>query len=287
MKKYILYTLSLFAATCIVSCDSDDDVANEELVVTPHKVTVGFTNTDTQDVVLEDGGVASVEIVLSEALPFDGELVFEATSSDGSIETIAADDSVITEVSIPQSVTVPAGTTTVTADFSFVNDNIDDFSEVYTLKIKDFVTQGSSIETYLVGENLTKEVNVVDELPRVVTVADGDVAFRLDFPLALDADFGLFYTDRVIDNDLLVGSGVTFANPEEFTWASSTDEGRFSLFVQEFNGAFPLDYTLTITFPDGSEEVYTRTITENGFVLLVDKVINSDGTITYTLAQTN
>ncbi len=285
MKKYIYYTLSLMLAACVVSCDSDDDtVANEELLVVPDQVTIGFANVDSQMTVLEDGGVANLEVVLSQALPYSGELVFEATSSDGSIETVGADDAVINEVVIPQSVVIPAGTTSVAVDFSFVNDNICDPSEIYTLRIRDFVMDAVDVNSYVVGGDVEATVNVVDELPRVVTVADGDVTFSLSFDASLDVDFGLFFTDQVFDLALLVDAGATFANPETLTWPAGSADGRYSVNMQEFGNSYPFDYDLTITFPDGSEQVYSCFITENSFELLIDRVTDG-GNVTYTFTQ--
>ena len=125
MKNIKYLALLLFSITLLVSCGQDDvdSVTNPGTLNPTSEINIGFTDDNDGQLVLEsaDDNATTFTISLStNPLPVATEITLGASSSDGTLEG----------TSFPETVTIPAGETSVDVIVSFSDDGVPEGTDV-------------------------------------------------------------------------------------------------------------------------------------------------------------
>jgi hypothetical protein len=253
MKNIKYLALLLFSITLLISCGQDDvdSVTNPGIFTPTSEVNIGFTDANLDLVVYEndtDPAAAPITFTIgtgSNPLDIPMTLTLGVSSSDGSPEA----------VSYPETVTIPAGENSVEIQIDFSDDGVTEgfIPEIYTFEILDVDFGGSDLY-YLAPGELTRNISVIDSDPDVLT-STGPVEITITWSdSSIDLDVLLVTGDQDLNGTVLDSSlGVT--TTESVTLPSS-EEGVFSLFMNEFYLNYPTEYDISFTFPDGTVKTF-------------------------------
>ncbi|MAD30606.1 MAG: hypothetical protein CMC00_06235 [Flavobacteriaceae bacterium] len=250
--KNIKYLALLFSLTLLISCGQDDadSVTNPGEYTPTSEVNVGFTDTNIDQMVLENDPTADAltYTIGTNINPLDVDitLTLGITSSDGSPDG----------ASYPQTVIIPAGESSVDVQLSFSDDGVAEgfAEEIYTFEILD-VDFGSSDVYYLTQGELTRNITVIDSEPDF-TAPPGAVEISVTWSnAAKDLDVFLITGDQDSGGVLIDDSqGVTTT---EQVVLPADQEGVFSLFMYEWSSDYPVEFNVSFTFPGGLVETFT------------------------------
>lgn len=274
--KNLKYIICLFTLTLFFSCGEDDvdSITNDGVFTETQHIFVGFTDTNTNAVVQENGGTVTYTVSMNEAINSDATVILQMESSDDSVEA-----------TFESNVTIPAGQTSTDITVTFNDDgNEDDGLEVYTLTIVD-VQYTSTNTVYMTLNNAatSRSVDVLDLFETTV----GDVTITFTWTNS-SRDMDLFLVEGFQDlSGTIIDSSTGTTTTEIVIFPSTAPENAdFSVFTQEwpaFSGG-PVDYTITLDFPDGQQRVYDGTITQNSWILGLNK-ITIGSTVAYSISQ--
>lgn len=267
-----IYKISFLVALCsfvFSACNSDDDT--NSVVI---ESTVNFSSNSTQNSFLE-GDSTMVNIMLSTELPFDVQVTIDATSSDGSIAELEYDNIII----------IPSGETSASVNVIFNDDRLNDPPETYTISISNIrPIDGDFPDStrILIGDytyNFVVESN--ENGPTVLTTTRGDADIVLTWGSGSDMDLILYEGNQNTANQ--IDSSTSTSPMETVILPSGSVDGEYSVWVSKwplFSGSE--DITVTLTFPSVSPVIYTGTITDDGFFLLITKS-TSGADVTYNI----
>ena len=139
--KNFKYLSIVLALTLFIACGEDDvdSITNDGTFTETSEISIGFSDTNDGMLLLEAGG--TVDFTLSHSgfsLNSDVVVTLEMSSSDGSVEA-----------TFPQTVTIPAGSTSADITVVLADDGIAGDSETYTCTIVDAVIQGDTTGFYV------------------------------------------------------------------------------------------------------------------------------------------
>ena len=131
MKNIKYLALLLFSITLLVSCGQDnaDSVTNPGTLNPTSEINLGFTDDNGGQLVLETADENAITFTISlstNALPVATEITLGASSSDGTTDG----------TSFPETVTIPAGETSVDVVVSFTDDGVAEGTDVETVTIE-------------------------------------------------------------------------------------------------------------------------------------------------------
>ena len=268
--KNIKYLALLFSLTLLISCGQDDadSVTNPGEYTPTSEVNVGFTDTNIDQMVLENDPTADplTYTIGTNINPLDVDitLTLGITSSDGSPDG----------ASYPQTVIIPAGESSVDVQLSFSDDGVAEgfAEEIYTFEILD-VDFGSSDVYYLTQGELTRNITVIDSEPDF-TAPPGAVEISVTWSnAAKDLDVFLVTGDQDLGGVLIDDSqGVTTT---EQVVLPADQEGVFSLYMYEWSSDYPVDYEINYVFEDGQVLSFDSNISSDSFQFTISK--SNDG----------
>lgn len=278
--RNIKYIAFLFTIALMISCGEDDvdSVTNPGEFSPTSEISIGFSDSNNDQLVLENGGMVSYTIEISvNPLSVDTEVTLGISSSDGTVDG----------ATFPSSVTIPAGSTSVGVDVTFADDGVAEgfVAEVFTLEIlnADF---GGSTEFYLTPGDVSRTVNVADVLPVIVMTTPSDVDFNFDWIGASDLDC------RIRDaglNDIDTGYSVT--PTETVTLPQTAPDGVYIVSIRPWTVAdASIDYIFEFVSPAGSEIFSGNIMNATGFwsqeipAVEITKA-TSGSTVTYTILE--
>ena len=248
MKNIKYLALLLFSITLLVSCGQDDadSVTNPGTLNPTSEINLGFTDDNDGQLVLEssDDNATTFTISLStNALPVATVITLGASSSDGTTEG----------TSFPETVTIPAGETSVDVVVSFTDDGVAEGTDVETVTIEildaDF---GGNFDYYLTPGDITRTIDVTDSLPFSVITTPGNVDIVFYWGGFSDLDLALLSPT----GDVLQTSIRYDQDPEDVTLLSSAADGTYTIECWPWavaSSAVP--YLLDLEF--GPNEVYS------------------------------
>ena len=268
--KNIKYLALLFSLTLLISCGQDDadSVTNPGEYTPTSEVNVGFTDTNIDQMVLENDPTADplTYTIGTNINPLDVDitLTLGITSSDGSPDG----------ASYPQTVIIPAGESSVDVQLSFSDDGVAEgfAEEIYTFEILD-VDFGSSDVYYLTQGELTRNITVIDSEPDF-TAPPGAVEISVTWSnAAKDLDIFLVTGNQDLGGALIDDSqGVTTT---EQVVLPADQEGVFSLYMYEWSSDYPVDYEINYVFEDGQVLSFDSNISSDSFQFTISK--SNDG----------
>jgi len=251
MKNIKYLALLLFSITLLVSCGQDDadSVTNPGNLNPTSEINLGFTDDNDGQLVLEsaDDNATTFTISLStNPLPVATVITLGASSSDGTTDG----------TSYPETVTIPAGDTSVDVIVSFSDDGVAEGQGVETVTIEildaDF---GGNFDYYLTPGDLTRTIDVTDTLPLVVETTVGDVDFS--FFWAGDSDLDCRIRDAFLTT---IDSGYSVTPGEFVTLPGSVPDGVYTFSIRPWDVySSAIDYLIEMEVP--TNEVYPFTST--------------------------
>lgn len=256
----------MIVGVLFTSCETDDATANEDLVNAVGQTKVEFVDQNNGLSILEDGGTVAFELRLNSPLPYDAIVTIDVTSSDGSLETTSG----VTEVTYDSTINIQAGGTGANVLLTFADDTLDDGSEIYTVSIVNVEPADGvfPLTSFVLGGDLSREVGVFDFLP--LFTIEGDVDISLTWASGQDMDLELYAGNQSTSNQ--VDGSYSVGSVETVTLPSGSTDGDYSVWIEEWLGlSAPVDFTLTLRFPDNQQEVFTGTVTQDGFYLVINR----------------
>ena len=251
MKNIKYLALLVFSITLLVSCGQDDadSVTNPGTLNPTSEINLGFTDDNDGQLVLEsaDDNATTFTISLStNPLPVATVITLGASSSDGTTDG----------TSYPETVTIPAGDTSVDVIVSFSDDGVAEGQGVETVTIEildaDF---GGNFDYYLTPGDLTRTIDVTDTLPLVVETTVGDVDFS--FFWAGDSDLDCRIRDAFLTT---IDSGYSVTPGEFVTLPGSVPDGVYTFSIRPWDVySSAIDYLIEMEVP--TNEVYPFTST--------------------------
>jgi hypothetical protein len=251
MKNIKYLALLVFSITLLVSCGQDDadSVTNPGNLNPTSEINLGFTDDNDGQLVLEsaDDNATTFTISLStNPLPVATVITLGASSSDGTTDG----------TSYPETVTIPAGDTSVDVIVSFSDDGVAEGQGVETVTIEildaDF---GGNFDYYLTPGDLTRTIDVTDTLPLVVETTVGDVDFS--FFWAGDSDLDCRIRDAFLTT---IDSGYSVTPGEFVTLPGSVPDGVYTFSIRPWDVySSAIDYLREMEVP--TNEVYPFTST--------------------------
>lgn len=275
MKKIKLSIYTLLLSLAFISCESETTDLVEGTVKETQQIEVGFSDTNNNAIVLEDGGKASLEVFISKALPYEATVELEITSSDNSLKKASGDD----ELTYDAMVKIPAGSTSVAANFSFINDEKSDGSETYTVVVKNVTTSSTLTGQYITNSNdqakLSRTILVFDTLPDVIKTTQGAVDMNLSWlDGRRDMDLYLLTEDARPTRANTIDFSEGFRPSETVTLPAAQADGKFYLFVNQYRFTADVDYTMKYTFPDGQMLDLSGTVSDDSVIYTINKITN-------------
>ncbi|MGB1501746.1 MAG: hypothetical protein ACPH3L_08980 [Flavobacteriaceae bacterium] len=188
MKNIKYLALLLFSITLLVSCGQDDadSVTNPGTLNPTSEINIGFTDDNDGQLVLEgeEDNATTFTISLStNPLPVATVITLGVSSSDGTTDG----------TSFPETVTIPAGDTSVDVVVSFTDDGVAEGTDVETVTIEildaDF---GGDFDYYLTPGDITRTIDVTDSLPFSVVTEVGPLDMTFYWAGFSDLDAGIF-----------------------------------------------------------------------------------------------
>ena len=283
MKNIKLSICAVLLSLGFVACESETTESVIGTTTSTQHVTLAFSDDSDGATILEDGGQSTISVSISSALPYDAMVELEVTSSDDSLESDG-----ISEVSFDNVITIPAGSTSGSSTFSFVNDEKADALETYSITIKN-ATTASTLTTHYITlttdeAQTSRSLKVVDALPTVINTTVGAVDIDLQWvDGSYDMDFYILNAPEAILGNVVDGSE-GFTTTESVTLPSTGDDILYYLYVNQYLFTADVDYTVTFTFPDGQTEVVTGTVTEDSNIMTFEKVTDGSN-VTYTITK--
>jgi len=282
--KNLIYLFALSIA--VIGCQNDIN-SNAEGVFTPaNEVTIGFTDSNDNLTVLEDGGTVTYEVALSKALPYNLEVELNVVSSDGSLASSGID-----EFTSSGKVVITAGSTTASFTFTFNNDTLNDNLETYTVTIGNAITtDGTLTEQYLTisaepGTDM-RTINVADSLPVVVVTTLADVDFNFSWMGGSDLDCRLR-----TDSGTTIDTGYSVTPGETVTLPQNAADGTYIFSIRPWTvTSTSVNYSVDFVSPAGTETFNgilidgTNSWTMEVLFLQIEKV-TSGTQVTYTLSK--
>jgi hypothetical protein len=219
--KNIKYLALLFSITLLISCGQDnaDSVTNPGTLNPTSEINLGFTDDNGGQLVLETADENAITFTISlstNALPVATEITLGVSSSDGTTDG----------TSFPETVTIPAGETSVDVVVSFTDDGVAEGTDVETVTIEildaDF---GGDFDYYLTPGDITRTIDVTDSLPFSVITIPGNVDFTLSWGGFSDLDLALLSpTGAVLQTSIAFDQ-----DPETVTLLSSAADGTYTI----------------------------------------------------------
>ena len=219
MKNIKYLALLLFSITLLISCGQDevDSVTNPGVLTPTSEINFGFIDANDGQLVLESDPLNAVTFVIglsSNPLPVATVLTIGVSSSDGTIDG----------ANYPETVTIPAGDTSVDVVVSFSDDGVAEGTnaETFTIEILD-ADLGDNSDYYLTSGDATRTIDVVDTLPFSVVTEAGPLELVFSWDGSSDLDAGIYSvaTGGVID----IAQG--FTNTEYLTLPASAADGVY------------------------------------------------------------
>ena len=276
MKKFknIIYIAIL--SLLVVSCeDNTDSITNPGALTTvPQEVKVGFID-DNTSAELEEGQTTSYKVGMPVAI--DGTVIISinVSSSDGEVEAV-----------FPTSITLEEGQSAKYFDVIPKDDGVSE-SETYTVEITDVqVSFNTATEFFLHNGDVSRTI-VVKDIPIPPTPIDttvGDVGITLTWgDASRDMDLYLVVGDQDLGGTIVdYSEGIT--TTEQVTMLSTTLDGTYSVYINQFAFTADVDYIMTFDYPDAQQQVMSGTATQDGFVFTFTKT-TSGAVVTYLVNQ--
>ena len=230
MKNIKYLALLVFSITLLVSCGQDDvdSVTNPGTLNPTSEINLGFIDDNDGNFVLEgaDDNATTFTIGLSSnALPVATVISLGASSSDGTIEG----------TSFPETVTIPAGETSVDVIVSFSDDGVAEGTDVETVTIEildaDF---GGDFDYYLTPGDITRTIDVTDSLPFSVVTEVGPLNMTFYWAGFSDLDAGLF---SVAQGGFIDISQNFDQDPENLTLPAAAPDGQYIFVIAPWSVA--------------------------------------------------
>ena len=277
MKNFKYLSLVL-ALTLFISCGEDDvdSITNDGTFTPTSEISIGFSDSNDGMLLLEAGGTVDFTVTHS-AFNINADVVvtFEMTSTDGSVEA-----------TFPQTITIPAGSTSADMTVVLADDGVAGDMETYTCSIVDAVIQADTSGFYLTTSQVSRTIDIVDTLPVIVTTTPSDVDFNFTWAGASDLDCRI---RDVALNDIDTGYSVTPG--ETVTLGQADPDGVYTFSIRPWSVADPTsDYNIEFVYPGGTENFMGTVTLGAGFwadeftVLEIEKV-TSGGSVTYTFTE--
>ena len=243
--KNIKYLALLFSLTLLISCGQDDvdSVTNPGVLTPTSEINLGFTDANGGQLVLESGGDAITFVIglSTNPLPVATTITLVGSSTNGSLDG----------ASYPETVTIPAGDTSVDVVVSFVDDGVPEGTDVETFTIEildaDF---GGSNDYYLTPGDISRTIDVTDTLPLSVVTTVGDVDFGFYWGDSSDLDCRI--RDAALNS---IDIGYTVTPGENVTLPGSVSDGVYTFSIRPWSVASSsIDYLIEMEVPTG--EIY-------------------------------
>ena len=218
--KNIKYLALLFFITLLISCGQDnaDSVTNPGTLNPTSEINLGFTDDNGGQLVLETADENAITFTISlstNALPVATEITLGVSSSDGTTDG----------TSFPETVTIPAGETSVDVVVSFTDDGVAEGTDVETVTIEildaDF---GGNFDYYLTPGDITRTIDVTDSFPFSVVTEVGPLEMVFYWSGLSDLDAGLF---SVAQGGLIDLSQNYDQDPEYLTLPAGAPDGEY------------------------------------------------------------
>ena len=243
--KNIKYLALLFSLTLLISCGQDnvDSVTNPGVHTPTSEINLGFTDANGGQLVLESGGDAITFVIglSTNPLPVATTITLVGSSTNGSLDG----------ASYPETVTIPAGDTSVDVVVSFSDDGVAEGTDVETFTIEildaDF---GGSNNYYLTPGDISRTIDVTDTLPLSVVTTVGDVDFGFYWGDSSDLDCRI--RDAALNS---IDIGYTVTPGENVTLPGSVSDGVYTFSIRPWDVASSsIDYLIEMEVPTG--EIY-------------------------------
>ena len=243
--KNIKYLALLFSLTLLISCGQDnvDSVTNPGVYTPTSEINLGFTDANGGQLVLESGGDAITFVIglSTNPLPVATTITLVGSSTNGSLDG----------ASYPETVTIPAGDTSVDVVVSFSDDGVAEGTDVETFTIEildaDF---GGSNNYYLTPGDISRTIDVTDTLPLSVVTTVGDVDFGFYWGDSSDLDCRI--RDAALNS---IDIGYTVTPGENVTLPGSVSDGVYTFSIRPWDVASSsIDYLIEMEVPTG--EIY-------------------------------
>lgn len=288
MKNIKYLALLVFSITLLVSCGQDDvdSVTNPGTLNPTSEINLGFIDDNDGNFVLEgaDDNATTFTIGLSSnALPVATVISLGASSSDGTIEG----------TSFPETVTIPAGETSVDVIVSFSDDGVAEGTDVETVTIEildaDF---GGNFDYYLTPGDITRTIDVTDSLPFSVVTEVGPLNMIFYWAGFSDLDAGLF---SVAQDEFIDISQNFDQDPETLTLPAAAPDGQYIFVIAPWSVASSaIDWLVefeVVSHPVETIYPFTGTLTNAGGFYsdlrdTIEITKSTNGTeVTYTIIQ--
>ena len=283
MKNIKYLALLVFSITLLISCGQDDvdSVTNPGTLNPTSEINLGFTDDNDGQLVLEgaDDNATIFTISLStNPLPVATVITLGASSSDGTTEGI----------SFPETVTIPAGDSSVDVIVSFSDDGVAEGTDVETVTIEildaDF---GGNFDYYLTPGDLTRTIYVTDSLPLQVETTVGDVDFG--FYWAGDSDLDCRIRDAFLTT---IDTGYSVTPSESVTLPGSVPDGVYTFSIRPWSVLdAAIQYLIEMEVPTGETYPFSSILlnatggwSQEITSLEITKSTNGS-TVTYTIIQ--
>ena len=282
--KNIKYLALLFSLTLLISCGQDNvDSVNNPGVLTPtSEINLGFVDSNNDlPLILESGSDPIVFTIGTNVNPLDVPITVSlgVSSSDGTVDG----------ASVPGSVVIPAGETSVDFAVSFVDDGVAEGTDIetFTIEILDADFGGSDVY-YLSPGDLTRSIDVTDSLPFSFETTAGPIGFTFSWAGGSDLDCAIFDAT----GNLLDISQNFDQDPETLTLLGSAPDGVYTFVIAPWTVASSaVDYLIEMEAP--TSEIYPfdgKLLNAGGFysdlrtALEITKSTNG-GVVTYTIVE--
>ena len=238
MKNIKYLALLLFSITLLISCGQDevDSVTNPGVLTPTSEINFGFIDANDGQLVLESDPLNAVTFVIglsSNPLPVATVLTIGVSSSDGTIDG----------ANYPETVTIPAGDTSVDVVVSFSDDGVAEGTnaETFTIEILD-ADLGDNSDYYLTSGDATRTIDVVDTLPFSVVTQAGPLELVFSWVGSSDLDAFLFSASGT-----QIDGSQGFSNTEYLTLPASAADGVYIFIIAPWSvSSAAIDWLLEV-----------------------------------------
>mgnify|MGYP003323150995 FL=1 len=281
--KNIKYLALLFSLTLLISCGQDEvDSVNNPGVLTPtSEIHLGFIDSnDDLPLILESGSDPIVFTIGTNVNPLNVPMTISlgVSSSDGTVDG----------VSVPGSVVIPAGETSVDVVVNISDDGVAEGTaiETFTIEILDADFGGSDVY-YLSPGDITRSFDVTDTLPLIVITTVGAVDFNFTWSDTSDLDCR-------IRNALgtTIDTGYSVTPGENVTLPAGAPDGVYTFSIRPwFVNSSAIDYLIEMEVPSGEiypfdGKLFNATNFWSQEITSLQITKSTDGTeVTYTIVQ--
>ena len=220
MKNIKYLALLLFSLTLLISCGQDDadSVTNPGVLIPTSEISIGFTDTNGGQLVLESDVENAITFVISlstNPLSVATTITLAGSSSDGTVDG----------ANYPETITIPAGESSVDVVVSFSDDGVAEGTDVETFTIEivdaDF---GGSNDYYLTPGDISRTIDVTDSFPFSVVTEVGPLEMVFAWSGLSDLDAGIYSVDL---GGLIDLSDNYNQDPEYLTLPASAADGVY------------------------------------------------------------